>query len=60
MDGNEHVKEMAPEMRAYGRVTFKTYYKYFTTRWGHLLAVMVLVLILVGEVIIYINYNYYT
>ena len=38
------------EERAHGRITMKTYYRYFTTEGGHLLTLLTLVVFIAAEV----------
>ena len=38
------------EERAHGRITMKTYYKYFTIERGHLFILMMVVIFLLTEV----------
>ena len=40
------------EEKAQGRISMKTYYKYFTTEGGHLLTLLVLVVFIFAEVLI--------
>ena len=40
------------EEKAQGRISMKTYYKYFTTERGHLLTLLVLVVFIFAEVLI--------
>ena len=38
------------EERAHGRITMKTYYKYFTTERGHLFALLMVIIFILAEV----------
>ena len=38
------------EERAHGKITMKTYYRYFTTGGGHLFTLLVLVVFIMAEV----------
>ena len=44
------VMSQPAEERGHGRITMKTYYRYFTTEGGHLLTLLVLVVFIAAEV----------
>ena len=44
------VMSQPAEERGHGRITTKTYYRYFTTEGGHLLTLLVLVVFIAAEV----------
>ena len=44
------MSQLPEEERAHGRITMKTYYKYFTTERGHLFTLLMVVTFILAEV----------